>query len=281
MEAEATKVAQQIEMELDRPSGEMGEHLPRHDARVPVTPEAQVAANGLRGVLAELQAAVDPGWESHRAAGKINVGRYLRRESWEGLDEVFDEWHPGASDALDLEIALLVDTSSSMSAAGGTPGISRSQGVAEAAWALKMALGLAGIPVAVMGFDTHSSLIYGESEQADPGYMPEPLHRDSTHPGEVLVEAGRHFQYSTHKRRILVALTDGAWWGQYAIGGEGHSLADIVKSIDAELTVLLRYGMDRDAKDLGFDEVHDVPHTDALVEVVREAIVMGVKRALA
>lgn len=278
IEAEATRVSEQIELELDRPQGEMGESLPRWDERVPVTDEARVAADGLRGVLAELMAAVDPGWESHRPQGRINVGRYLQREAWEPMDEIFDEWHPGVNDAMDLEIAVLVDTSSSMgySRTGEAP----AKGVAEAAWALKSALGQHGIPVAVMGYDTNSSLIYGESDVADPGYMPQPLWRDSTLPGEVLVEVGRHFQYSTHKRRILVTLTDGQWSRGFNLRTEKVDIGDVVASIDAELKVLLRFGMGgQDGSNLGFDEVHDVESTDALVDVVREAIVGGVARA--
>jgi hypothetical protein len=272
VDTEAARIAEQIEMELDQPSGEMGESLPRWEDRVPVTEAAQVAAEGLKGVLAELMAAVDPGWESHRDTGRLNVGRFMKREAWEPLDELFDEWHPGVNDAMDIEVAILVDTSSSMGSDG------RAFQVAEASWALKAALGSFGLPVAVMGYDSNSTLIYGESDEADPGYMPAPLWRESTEPAEVLIEAGSHFQYSSHKRRILVALTDGAWVGQPKLRGNPTNYGDIVASIDAELRVLLRFGGGA-ANPGGFDEVHDVESMDTLVDVVREAIVVGVARA--
>lgn len=272
---DTTNTDLQIDAEIEAASGEMGESLPHHEDRVPVTDAARSLAYELEGVLADLRLMVDPGWLTHRDRGRINTGRYLRREAWEPMDEVFDEWSEGAEDALDIEIAILVDTSSSM----GHPEAGQ---VAEASWALKSALDHYEIPVAVIGFDSGTHLIYGAMDEADTEWMPKPLSRGSTNLGPALLEVGRHFNYSSHKRRILVVLTDGHFSDTVRLGGWGAAQApteDVVQTIDAEVRVLLRFGEGATREDWGFDEVQDISEIDQMVDAVRETIVEGVKNS--
>jgi len=272
-ETQAANADQLIESELEQPEGEIGENLDRYEERTMVTDEAKAQAHDLEAVLAELRMLADPGWLSHRDVGKIHAGRYLRRESWEPLDQVFDEWNPGAEDALDIEIALIYDTSLSMNDGAD-------QGVAEAGWAIKRALYAQGIPCAVLSFNSMTNLVYGADEDPDPEYMPAPLARGGTSPQAALIEVGGHFAHSQHRRRILVMLTDGDVPKFGYLRGEAVLVEDIVASIDAELTVLLRFGPEAhlQTEALGFDEVMNVTSTDALAEVVRETIVDGVRR---
>lgn len=278
IEAEADKMEEQIQDAIDAGlgAGEFGDGMARPDQRVVVTDAARAMAHELRSVLAELRAEIDPGWERGTPRGRINPGRFLRAESWE-LDDVFDEYVPGMEDAMDVEVAILVDQSSSMLRV-------RSQ-VAEAAWALKSALDSYDIPAAVVGFGNDARLMFSPDEQADETWMPAGIADGWTQIGPAVWEVGSWFSRSRASRRILVALTDGEYaytWSHWDAGREvHHQICDLIPAVDAEQRILLRYRQEGQAAPEGWDDVRDIHTPDDLVVAVREAIVEGAARMMA
>lgn len=284
-EADGEQAESQIDLELEHLDAPLGDSFPPHAARVPVSDAARAISGELEGVLAELRSLVDPGWIYRQNRGRLSADRYLRREAWEPMDEVFDLWSQGAEDALDIEIALLVDTSSSMQMYR-RHGDSPAQQVAEGAWALKRALDVHGIKCAVLAFDSNTYTVYGEFDESDPDYMPQPLAQGGTDPTRALIEVGKHFRFSDHKRRILVVLTDGqfvktSYWDRAKPRSEDNSIAlsDLVAGIDAEIRIKLAFGSKADLSQQGFDEVRQITHIDEMVEAVRDTIVDGVLRS--
>lgn len=278
MEKQGVSMARDIELELDRPGQELGANFPKNQGFQPVTSEAQALAHDLYSTLAELAMAVEPGWHRDRNRGRINPGRFLRSEPWD-IEGVFDEWDEGLEDALDIEVAIMVDTSSSMlnGKRNGKP-IQPSHEVAAAAWALKKALDDHGIPAGVLTFDSQTRRWFKPSDQADPAWMPASLAVASTNPVQGLAEVGRVFAESRHKRRIFICLTDGAWFeGLFRVNGTSVSKRQMVENIDAEVRVLLQFGGSPQTQ-LGFDEVRTVDEGAALVEAVRDTIVEGVRK---
>lgn len=262
----------QVQLEIDSPTAEFGAGFPKYTDREPVTDLARSLAGDVEQVLAEIRVATDPGWVTHTDRGRINAGRFGRREAWEPLDDIFDEWREGVEDALDIEIVLLVDTSGSMGweTYDGTP--TAAQSVAECTWALKRALAAHNIALGVLAYDDRVSVIYAPDEEADEFWMPAPAARGGTMPGQALWEAGSHLATSTRKHRMLVALTDGRWPGTKVYD---YSLPQVVAGIDAEHKVLLLIG-DQPLPVRGFTAVAKLDSAADLAEAVRETIVASV-----
>lgn len=266
----------QVQLEIESPTDDFGARFPKYTDREPVTDLARSLAGDVEQVLAEIRVATDPGWVTHTDRGRINAGRFGRREAWEPLDDIFDEWREGVEDALDIEIVLLVDTSGSMGWDPRDGSSTPAQSVAECTWALKRALAAHNIALGVLAYDNGASLVYTPGEDADEFWMPAPGARGGTMPGQALWEAGSHLATSTRKHRMLVALTDGLWPD---IKVHNYSLPQVVAGIDAEHKVLLLVG-DQPRPVGGFTATAKLDSAADLAEAVRETIVASVLASL-
>lgn len=162
---------------------------------------ARRTAEALRKVEEDL----DPGWESHREAGRLNVGRAMHATPLtEGL---WDEWKEGSDGGTSMEMVVLLDRSYSMK--------DQRLLLSMAAWTVKRASDMRGIRTTVLFYDDGAPILwYGPDEKADMGrYTLVPV-GGNTNPASSLVDAYNVLVTSKRKKKILLVMTDGSWDGE-------------------------------------------------------------------
>jgi Mg-chelatase subunit ChlD len=150
--------------------------------------------------LERLKAQHDPAWERKVESGRINAQRYLTTDD---LDEVFDRFEQGRSDAVDIEAVILLDTSGSM---GGSP----IQLASESMWAIKRALDAVNASCTVVGFDYEPQLLFAGHERAET-YVRHIGAGGGTQPVSALRYAKNVLANSSRAIKVLFTITDGDW----------------------------------------------------------------------
>lgn len=177
----------------------------------PSTPQAPSNSarnlqNRLKTLLARLKLDLEPLWLKRQTSGRINLGRVMMRKPHE-LD-VFDRWDEGSEDEASVEVAVLVDSSGSMSY--------RMEAASEMAWALKSALYANSIPCTVAGFSTDWAVLYGPNDRPNPAEMNIWRAQNSTIPGAALEAVRKRLSSSPASHKIMLIITDGQWSGTSA-----------------------------------------------------------------
>ena len=153
--------------------------------------------------LLDLKDETEPGWVKGVSNGRLNIRRLLNPNV--DVDTLFDRYDPGQYDASELEMALLLDVSGSMSR--------KVFALSEATWAIRQAVEDIDGRAAVMTFSSGPfRLVYGPNERPD-DRMFNLTSWGGTDPESALVAAFHLLAESTARNRLLVILTDGDWYG--------------------------------------------------------------------
>jgi hypothetical protein len=146
----------------------------------------------------------DPGWIRKVDQGKLNVQRY---GSGVEADEAFDQWDLGREDAVDIEAVVLLDNSASMSWT-----INEAY---DSMWAIKRALDKINASTTVLTFSDTHEVLYSSDERAD-GTKRYAGMGNGTDPEKALRYAKYVLAQSEKAIKIIITITDGAWWGDKA-----------------------------------------------------------------
>lgn len=185
---------------------------------------------GFKRELSKLWADFDPGWDSHKSSGRINLKRAMTGEP---IDTVFDQWNEGKQDASSLEVVLLADISGSMRL--------QMDSLSQSMWVIKSAVESIGGSVTVINFHTQAETAYSKKEKALRNQYRVFSATGGTSPGGALNQARMIFHYSQMKHKILLVLTDGRW-SPMSLDVNNKSMKDIA---GAGITTGLVYlGMD-------------------------------------
>lgn len=169
-------------------------------------PEFTASLGAVRKRLAKLLSKADPGWETREATGRINPMRWSQERD---ITTAFDSWDEGVNDAVDMEVVIMLDESGSMA------GMIRD--ASNAMWVLKRALDRIDVPTTVIAFASESRVLYKRNEKAGP--LVKFSHDASgTDPLDGLIQAAQLFSRTRKTRKILISLTDGAWFGSMKDG---------------------------------------------------------------
>jgi hypothetical protein len=163
-------------------------------------PETSQAARAVGRQLQRIVEAQDPGWSTHQSSGRLNVSRAIQGR---GIDEIWDLWEEGNSDAASVEGVLLVDTSGSMNGTGDD--------LINAVWSIKRAFDSVGAPLTVYSYDTDTQVIYEANEKASPNRFPAIKTGGGTNPIIAVREGARRLRDSKRKKRVFITMTDGDW----------------------------------------------------------------------
>jgi hypothetical protein len=193
-------------------SGAEMKPLPRHDwvyDKAP-SPSAIQSAKSFANELEQLKALHDPAWLRQQSQGRLNVQRYVAGCD---VDEAFDQWDSGREDAVDIEAVVLLDISGSMSWTLNS--------AYESMWAIKRALDKVNASTTVLTFGSKSSLLYSANERATTN-LKYAGSEGSTEPLKALRYAKSVLANSDRAIKIVIAITDGVWWG-------GHESDEILQ----------------------------------------------------
>lgn len=203
-------------------------------------PPDDVVSAGI-GVSREMRRLVDKALPYHERRvdnGRLNVGRYMRRQPFDPLDTMFDRFEQGMQDDISLDVTVLLDLSSSMGtqpryrdAGGGHPDSDfrpwdLSNDVvlelpplvalaSEAVWAIRHATEEAEGECTVLGYNTESMTLAPTGTPAPKGVEYYQA-RGGTDPRRALKDTWARLQFSEAAHKVVVCVTDGAWSG----GGE-------------------------------------------------------------
>jgi hypothetical protein len=170
--------------------------------RKPVSDNARRLHREVADALVDLKDANEPGWERRTNSGRLDVLRVLNPQS--DPDAWFDRYEPGRLDTTDLEVALLVDVSGSMSR--------EMHRLGEAIWAVRMTVDDLDGECTVITWDSGPHRVLatpGVRPEPDRMFVPEAL--GGTNPESALHEAFRLLASSRRAHRMMVVLTDGDW----------------------------------------------------------------------
>jgi hypothetical protein len=152
--------------------------------------------------LEDFKEACEPGWERRTNSGRLNVRRVLDpmcdQDSW------YDRYEPGALEATELEVVLLVDVSSSMYQA--------TEQLGEACWVIRQAVDDVDGRITVLTYSTKHRVLARPGERPD-DRMFVPRANGGTDPKTALGEAWQVLSGSPATNRLLIVMTDGEWQG--------------------------------------------------------------------
>ncbi len=149
----------------------------------------------------KIEAELDPGWDRRMPSGKLNPSRFLRERD---LDSAFDSWRDDRSEAVGLEVAVLLDLSQSML---DEPGLV--QKASTAFWIIRSALQSIRANVTGYGFGREPELLFRREKNADRAIVPVWNANSGTRVIQALEEVLPIFYRTRHKSKLLIVLTDG------------------------------------------------------------------------
>ena len=171
-------------------------------AFVDVTDAARSLRHEVSDALLDLKDASEPGWIKRTDSGRLKVGRLINPNI--DADEWFDRYEPGQLDASELEVFVLLDVSGSMS--GYTHPLS------EATWAIRHAVDDLEGSCTVFTFSSGEyRVLCGPNDRPD-DRMFSLSSWGGTDPNNALATAYRTLADSQVRNRLMVVLTDGAWY---------------------------------------------------------------------
>jgi hypothetical protein len=179
--------------------------------------------------LSQLQSDLDPAWNRHQPSGKLNIGRVIAGAD---VDSMWDSWDEGKQDALDTEVCLFMDISSSMSH-------ELMYLASLSTWIIKRAFDTLNVRCTVYAFNEEGYMMYGAEEKV--GATEFRLFRSSggTNPAQAMRDALSTFYTSRRRHKIAMLVTDGGfdgdgYYGQYTDPMNQHFTNDgLIQTLNA------------------------------------------------
>jgi hypothetical protein len=180
-------------------------------ARIPYTvePDAMVTSQAvklnqaLRNLMEQARAESSPTWQTQQRAGVLDVRAYITRQP--GEMEFYKRYAEGGDMHLpNMAVSLLLDGSSSMD--------HQAQRLAIAAFGVKSACDVVGVPCTVTVYDTDAYLLWDDEDR--PMDVPyNILPSGGTDPKRVLDLLD--MQKCDKANHLVIIMTDGAWSHQW------------------------------------------------------------------
>ena len=161
-----------------------------------------VASNELANTLSQLRYDAEPSWVKRVQSGRLNVGALMAAQRDHNLD-VFDEWSDSGEDATSIEVAILLDQSTSMSG--------QINEASHAMWVIKNACDQLEIPCTVVGYSDSCAVLYTANEMVGKQVDLFPS-ISGTQPKVALEYVRRLFEASDKRFKLLFTITDGQWF---------------------------------------------------------------------
>ena len=167
------------------------------------TASARLLARDVSRVLSDIKDDCEAAWIRRTDTGRFSVDRWATDPGWDA-DNVFDLFDPGAMDASSLDLVLVLDVSGSMS--------SENKRLAEATWAIRQAVDRIEGTVTCIGFGDEATLMFDKPTNGPTGASSCPIWKGRPTPTGACRDAHRIVADSQAANRIVIILTDGAWW---------------------------------------------------------------------
>jgi hypothetical protein len=179
----------------------------------------KVARKALSAKLAEVFFEVEEGWARHNSSGRLNVVDVMAARGQHF--EVFDRWVDNTEEATSFEVVILLDESGSM---GG----SLQHCSAQACWTIERALSDLDIPTTVIGYGSHTRMLKNKEESFSNTVVPLWKASGGTVIDPALNWAASVFERSAEQNKILLTITDGAFYADEELMGKIHNYADSI-----------------------------------------------------
>jgi hypothetical protein len=242
-----------------------------------VSASAVQSAEQFTDELKKLRAEYDPAWNRRVENGRINPVRW---EQGCELEEAFDRFDIGRSDATDIEAVVLLDISGSME--------NEAVSAHESMWAIKTALDNIQASTSVVAYNDeywYSSeggtfTLYSSTERA--GQMMNFIHPDNgTNPTKALQYAQGVLANSNRAIKLLIVITDGEWNSACLETTENTIRAMRDGGVLTSLAWLYKGNLDLAQQNLhGAEIVSHVRDASDLLHLGRSIVEVGIQRQL-
>jgi hypothetical protein len=277
------RLGDKIANDIDLYNGDVlleGEVLPEpnrypHQPTRNVSKEAVEASEKFAYELKRLRAEHDPAWNRRVENGRINPVRW---EQGCDLEEAFDRFEMGRSDATDIETVILLDVSGSMS--------TNEVPAHESMWAIKNALDSINGSTSVVAYTDKgygyepAYTLYSSSERVGQQMNFIPC-LGGTDPTVALQYANGVLANSTRAIKLLIVITDGEWNPDSLERTEELIRTMRDGGVLTSLAWLEDRGINLDSKNLhGAEIVCHVRNASDLFHLGRSIVEVGIERQL-
>lgn len=180
-----------------QPSGTMGKYI--WDT---ATEDDAALKRRIIGHLREITSELEPTWHHRQSRGTLNIRNAMLAQH--GDLDVFDRWDEGREEEAGVEMAILLDQSTSM----GTI-IDRASHVL---WSLKSALDRMDIRTTVFGFSDGWTLLMKPDDKITTDKLKRFGVYGGTDPEGALKEAYALLNRSSKPHKAVIIITDGDWY---------------------------------------------------------------------
>lgn len=273
LDVNRTQAALQAEIDRLRDLSEEGTG-PAGAHHKPVPIRLVTSSNRLAEKLRLIHDDLEPALVHDLPAGKLNIARAIRHVVQPGTFDIFDRYEPGTEEEAEIEVAILLDLSTSM-----RPQI---RDAAAAMWVLKRALDCTGVRSTVYGFGSKPYVLYAPRERVKAREMLAfPANDGDTRPFEALRLAYRTLRTSECPNKMLVVITDGRWGRP---GSEPlESCDNLIASMREAGTNTLLFTLGGALRHGGHncEHVYEISSPEQVVDVVEETIASALAGAVA
>ena len=247
-----------------RPTGVRNKGVKQKGKAIMVEDQYRTASRKMERELLRARGDYDPGWKRGKPTGRVDM--IEARKQNPDRRAMFKQWDEGQDDAVDYEVVICMDQSTSMRGATGITG--------QACWALKKALDKVDASVTVMGFSVEDDvriLLSPEQRLGDKAYDHGVI--GGTNPLAVVREAQRILYTSRRKHKVFVILTDGAFDPRVSATTDRA-----IKSIGAIASTLLFFYSGWRVLDQSQIDKHGAHHAESITDGM--ALVSGTRKVV-
>jgi hypothetical protein len=192
---------------------------------VDAPPEAVRLAREVSDTLRQLTDMALPHWQRRTETGRLNVGRFMRRQLGDRLDTMFDRFAQGMQDEVSLDVTILVDTSGSMATATRyidkvtgrvTQGTTLIDKARQAVWSIQKAVEAAEGDCTVVGFDSTAYLVNQTGRRPHATKMRSLQADGGTKPAAAIRDTWRRVRSVDAAHKVVIVVSDGHWTGDGA-----------------------------------------------------------------
>lgn len=169
--------------------------------RIAIDSDMRHLAKRASKTFANIQADLDDYWEHRTQQGRVVARRYALRQPWDL--SIFDQYVPDQHQEGGVEMAILVDFSSSMQ--------KEAEVVSKMLWILGTAMEKLDIPRTIIGYNSDVIPLLDRKTKLPRDKYDYYNPMGGTDPYEALLLARRVLQTSSMGHKVVLNLTDGSW----------------------------------------------------------------------
>lgn len=243
-------------------------------SEVDATDEAIGTVQKIVAQLRLLKTDAEATWIRERQNGtRVNINHVIKNQADPTHLEIFEQWDEGYEEEAKTEVVIAIDLSGSMDDI--LPAAS------QALWALKKAFDKADVPTTVLGFSDGNAVLYNKDEKLRGLKVRQFNYWSGTEPRDTLLYAHRLLGRSQATNKVLIAITDGKWYGKENDGADPENVVADLRRRGASTLLFGVNGLtiSEGRHSYNFEQTANIEEIGDIVKVIKDLVVNIQKNA--